>query len=124
MDGRCFAPVSSETKVARATPIPFTDAPACHPLAPQVEKTLTCVGEDCRYSRSYLEPYTDFSVDILEPNGGEQLMMAAALGKQQQDEGEGGVPVQAFDLLAHCFKEQVRWLVIVCVCAVKVVGSR
>lgn len=76
-----------------------------HPHTPvQVEKTLTCVGADCRYSRSYLEPYTDFSVDLVDPVAAEALLQSL---NDQDETSAGGIPLQAFDLLAHCFQEQV-----------------
>ena len=62
----------------------------------EVEKTLTCVGKDCAYSRSYLESYTDFSVDLVAEGEEAELLV---------DE-EGGNPLQIFDLLAHCFQDQ------------------
>ncbi|GAB5029684.1 ubiquitin carboxyl-terminal hydrolase 37-like isoform x2 [Nannochloropsis oceanica] len=64
----------------------------------QVKKTLTCVGADCAYSRSYIESFTDFSVDLVGP--GEEGGGAGPNG-----EG-GGVPLQVLDLLAHSFREQ------------------
>ena len=64
----------------------------------EVEKTLTCVGTDCAYSRSYIEPFTDFSVDLVAP--GEE-------GEDASSSSEGGsIPLQLFDLLAHSFQEQ------------------
>lgn len=82
-----------------------------HDATRQVEKTLTCVGPDCRYSRSYLEPYTDFSVDLVDPNGGGGGAAAAdalLISLSEEEGGGGGIPLQAFDLLAHCFQEQAR----------------
>lgn len=66
----------------------------------EVEKTLTCVGVDCAYSRSYIEPFTDFSVDLVAPGeeGGE--------GTSPSNDDGGGIPLQLFDLLAHSFQEQ------------------
>eukprot|EP00624_Nannochloropsis_granulata_P000351 evm.model.NODE_11327_length_113420_cov_67.305626.16 len=64
----------------------------------EVEKTLTCVGIDCAYFRSYIEPFTDFSVDLVGP--GEE-------GGDASPSGEGeGVPLHVLDLLAHSFREQ------------------
>jgi len=64
----------------------------------EVEKTLTCVGVDCAYSRSYIEPFTDFSVDLVAP--GEE-----GEGTSPSNDG-GGIPLQLFDLLAHSFQVQ------------------
>ena len=71
-----------------------------------MEKTLTCVGADCCYSRSYLEPYTDFSVDLVDPSGNGGNGDALLLSLDEAEGSEGGIPLQAFDLLAHCFQEQ------------------
>jgi hypothetical protein len=99
--------------VAELTMIIKSVSPRQH--GTQVEKTLTCVGPDCRYSRSYLEPYTDFSVDLVDPSAAAAAAAAAAAGAGADDalllsleeEQAGGNPLQAFDLLAHCFQEQV-----------------
>src|SRR6056297_3568285 len=68
----------------------------------EIEKTLSCVGINCAYTRSYIEPFTDFSVDLIAPEGGAGQL--ALLKGPHSANSE--VSLKLDMLLTHAFREQ------------------